>query len=302
MLGNVLSPRTDRSIGKALRLPAALLLFATGALYAANAPVTPAASPAALPSAIYASAPSGVPAVAAASQEVTATAMPAVFSRGAEGLSPKVLAKALDAVSAARARGISGKADRLTVIDYSLPSTQPRLWVLDLAQGKVLFHELVAHGAGSGDKYATRFSNVNDSRATSLGLFLTAGTYEGGNGYSLTLKGLDPGINDQAETRHIVMHGAWYVSEDHARQFGMIGRSWGCPALSQTVAPAVIDAIKGGSFLYAYAGSAPSAPTVMQASLSSSASHPAAKRGSKARKAAVRVAAQTVAATIGRAR
>jgi len=295
MLGKVLSLRTDRSIGKALRLPSALLLFATGALYAANAPMTPAASSAALPASIYAPAPSGVPAVAAASQERTATAVPAVFSRGAEGLSPKVLAKALDAVSAARARGISGKTDRLTVIDYSLPSTQPRLWVLDLSQGRVLFHELVAHGAGSGDKYATRFSNVENSRATSLGLFLTAGTYEGGNGYSLTLKGLDPGVNDQAEARHVVMHGAWYVSEDHARQFGMIGRSWGCPALPQTDAPAVIDAIKGGSFLYAYAGSAPSAPTVMQASLSSS--HPAAKRG-KARKAVARAAAQTVAATV----
>lgn len=302
MLGKVLSLRTDRSIGKALRLPCALLLFTTGALYAANAPSTPmpAASPAALPSAIYASAPSGVPAVAAASQESTAMAVPAVFSRGAEGLSPKVLAKALDAVSAARARGISGKTDRLTVIDYSLPSTQPRLWVLDLGQGKVLFHELVAHGAGSGDKFATHFSNVNDSRATSLGLFLTAGTYEGGNGYSLTLKGLDAGVNDQAETRHIVMHGAWYVSEDHARQFGMIGRSWGCPALSQTVAPAVIDAIKGGSFLYAYAGSAPSAPTVLRASLSSS-SRPAAKHG-KASRAVARAAAQTVTALVGKRR
>jgi hypothetical protein len=278
MLGKVLSLRTDRSIGKALRLPCTLLLFATGALYAANVPVTSAsaASPAALPTAIYAPAPSGVPAVAAASQETTATAVPAVLAQRAEGLSPKVLAKALDAVDAARARGISGKADRLTVIDYSLPSTQPRLWVLDLAKGKVLFHELVAHGAGSGDKYATHFSNVNNSRATSLGLFLTGGTYEGGNGYSLTLKGLDPGVNDQAETRHVVMHGAWYVSEDHARQFGMIGRSWGCPALPQADAPAVIDAIKGGSFVYAYAGSAPSAPTVMKASLSSS--HRAAKR------------------------
>src|SRR3954447_2999124 len=220
MLGKVLSPRTDRSIGKALRLPSALLIFASGALFAANAPMpSPAASKAALPAAIaaiYAPAPSGVPAVAAASQETTAMAVPAAFSRGAEGLSPKVLAKALDAVSTARARGISGKSDRLTVIDYSLPSTQPRLWVLDLAQGKVLFHQLVAHGAGSGDKYATRFSNVNDSRATSLGLFLTADTYEGGNGYSLKLKGLDAGVNDLAEARHIVMHGAWYVSSEHA--------------------------------------------------------------------------------------
>jgi hypothetical protein len=303
MLGKVLSLRTDRSIGKALRLPSALLIFASGALFAANAPMSPvpAASKAALPAAIYAPAPSGVPAVAAASQETTAMAVPAVLSQRAEGLSPNVLAKALDAVSAARARGISGKNDRLTVIDYSLPSTQPRLWVLDLAKGKVLFHELVAHGAGSGDKYATRFSNVNDSRATSLGLFLTADTYEGGNGYSLKLKGLDTGINDQAEARHIVMHGAWYVSEDHARQFGMIGRSWGCPALPQADAPAVIDAVKGGTFVYAYSGgSAPSAPTVMRASLSSS-SRPAAKRGRTTR-AVARAAARTVAATVSRSR
>jgi hypothetical protein len=195
------------------------------------------------------------------------TAVPAVLSQGVDGLSPRVLAMALDAVSSARDRGIAGKSHLLTVIDYSLPSTEPRLWVLDLARGKVLFHELVAHGAGSGEKFATRFSNVNDSRATSLGLFVTGETYEGGNGYSLKLKGLDEGLNDQAEARHIVMHGAWYVSTDHARQYGMLGRSWGCPALPQADAKPVIDAIKGGSFVFAYSAAA---PTVLRASLASS--------------------------------
>jgi hypothetical protein len=170
-----------------------------------------------------------------------------------QGLSPKVLAMALDAVSCAKARGASSsKDDLLTIIDYSLPSTAPRLWVLDLAHGKVLFHELVAHGAGSGDVYATRFSNTNESKQTSLGLFRTAGTYEGGNGYSLKLQGLDAGINDRAEERHIVMHGAWYVSPEHARQYGRLGRSWGCPALSQESAHRVIDTIKGGSYIYSY--------------------------------------------------
>jgi len=170
-----------------------------------------------------------------------------------KGLSPKVLAMALDAVSCAKARGASAsKDDLLTIIDYSLPSTEPRLWVLDLAHGKVLFHELVAHGAGSGDVYATRFSNTNDSRQTSLGLFRTAGTYEGGNGYSLKLQGLDAGINDRAEERHIVMHGAWYVSPEHARQHGRLGRSWGCPALSEKSAHRVIDTIKGGSYIFSY--------------------------------------------------
>jgi hypothetical protein len=124
--------------------------------------------------------------------------------------------------------------------------------VLDLARGEVLFHELVAHGSGSGDNYARRFSNVNDSRQTSLGLFLTGGTYEGGNGYSLKLRGLDAGVNDRAEARHIVMHGAWYVSPEHARSHGRLGRSWGCPALSLYSAATVIDTIKGGSFVFSY--------------------------------------------------
>ncbi|HSS76625.1 MAG TPA: murein L,D-transpeptidase catalytic domain family protein [Thermoanaerobaculia bacterium] len=202
-----------------------------------------------------------------ATAAVAATSVePAVLSQGTEGLSPRVLAMALDAVSSARDRGISGKGDLLTVIDYSLPSTEPRLWVLDLARGKVLFHELVAHGAGSGEKIATRFSNVNESRATSLGLFLTGETYDGGKGYSLKLKGLDDGINDRAEARHIVMHGAWYVSADHARQYGMLGRSWGCPALPQADAKPVIDTIKGGSFVFAYSAAA---QPVLRASLAS---------------------------------
>jgi hypothetical protein len=259
MMGKPTSVDTSIALGKALRLPSALLVLALAGLYSVNAPQTSTAQTVPQPT------PAVAP-VAAVAPESNATAVPAVFSssRKAQGLSPKVLRMALDAVSSARARGISGRDDRLTVIDYSLPSTQPRIWVLDLEQGKVLYHGLVAHGAGSGDKYASHFSNVNDSRATSLGLFLTGDTYEGGNGYSLKLRGLDPGVNDLAEMRHIVMHGAWYVSDDHARQFGMIGRSWGCPALAQTDAPAVIDTIKGGTFVYSYAASA--APSLLRAS------------------------------------
>jgi hypothetical protein len=181
-------------------------------------------------------------------------AVPAVFGKEIEGLSPKVLAMALDAMACAKAKGVSGSDELLTIIDYSLPSTERRLWVLDLKHGDVLFHELVAHGRGSGDNYATRFSNQNDSHQTSLGLYLTGGTYTGGNGYSMVLKGLDAGVNDLAETRHIVMHGAWYVSNDQIRSQGRLGRSWGCPALSQDMAPRVIDTIKGGTFVYSYSG------------------------------------------------
>ncbi len=177
----------------------------------------------------------------------------AVF-RQVQGLSQQALAMALDAVSCARSHGVAGKDGLLTIIDYSRPSTEPRLWVLDLARGRVLFHELVAHGAGSGDNYATRFSNLDDSRQTSLGLFLTRGTYEGGNGYSLKLQGLDAGVNDRAEERKIVMHGAWYVSPDQIQRYGRIGRSWGCPALPVESAHRVIDTIKDGSFVFSYSG------------------------------------------------
>ena len=242
-----------RSLGRVLTLPAILLTAIAASPFAKLAEV-PSAYAASVPEAIAAPVPE--PEIVTAAAPVTLSGTNA-FAHGVPGLSPKVLTMALDAVSSARARGISGRDDLLTVIDYSLPSTRPRLWVLDLAKGEVLFHELVAHGAGSGDNYATRFSNVKDSRQTSLGLFLTAGTYEGGNGYSLKLQGLDRGINDLAEERHIVMHGAWYVNPEHARGHGRIGRSWGCPALSEQVAPTVIDTIKGGSFIFSYSASDP---------------------------------------------
>jgi hypothetical protein len=182
-----------------------------------------------------------------------AAAWAADADAGSPRLSPRALAAALEAAAGARERGVAARQDLLTVIDYSLPSTAPRLWVLDLARHKVLFNELVAHGAGSGDNFATRFSNDLDSRQTSLGLFVTAGTYEGGNGYSLRLRGLQPGVNDRAEERNIVIHGAWYVSAEHASRYGRLGRSWGCPALPQEVAASVIDTIKEGSFVFAYA-------------------------------------------------
>ncbi|MES1242250.1 MAG: murein L,D-transpeptidase catalytic domain family protein [Acidobacteriota bacterium] len=244
----------ERSLRRRLHVPVLLLLatFALGSnvhltdVRAADAaqPVKPApARPV-----------KAAPAPAQAVPAVLTPAAPAVFAKDVEGLSPKVLAMALDAMACAKAKGVSGSDELLTIIDYSLPSTQPRLWVLDLKHGDVLFHELVAHGRGSGENYATRFSNLNDSHQSSLGLYLTGGTYTGGNGYSMVLKGLDAGVNDKAEARHIVMHGAWYVSNEQARSQGRLGRSWGCPALSQEMAPRVIDTIKGGTFVFSYAG------------------------------------------------
>jgi L,D-transpeptidase catalytic domain len=174
------------------------------------------------------------------------------LSESAPELHREVLRLALTAREEATKNGLARKADLLTVIDYSLPSTAKRLWVFDVATGKVLFNELVAHGKNTGDNYAHRFSNNDGSLQTSLGVFRTAGTYTGSNGYSLKLDGLEPGFNDKAARRAVVMHGAPYVSSEFASQHGRIGRSWGCPALSQAVAPKVIDTIKGGSLVVSY--------------------------------------------------
>jgi len=140
----------------------------------------------------------------------------------------------------------------LTIIDYRLPSTAPRLWVVDVPGQRVLFNELVAHGAASGDNYAAAFSNEPGSRRSSLGLFRTEDTYQGEHGVSLRLSGLEPGINDRAMERAIVMHGAPYVSRTVIAARGELGRSWGCPALEHGVERRVIDRIKGGTALFAY--------------------------------------------------
>jgi hypothetical protein len=165
---------------------------------------------------------------------------------------PTVFELALGAARCAIRSGAVDEPATLTVIDYSRPSTGRRLWVYDIQQRRLLFEELVAHGRGSGANFATRFSNQPDSHRTSLGLYVTGTTYVGRNGYSLRLEGLDEGFNDRARERAIVMHGAPYVSQAFARTHGRIGRSWGCPAVSDAVARDVIDAVKGGGLVFAY--------------------------------------------------
>jgi hypothetical protein len=185
----------------------------------------------------------------------TARAEPSLVEQlvaAAPAADPQVLSLATRAADCARRQGLLDGFRHLAVIDYSLPSTQPRLWVFDVAQGKLLFQELVAHGRNTGERLAERFSNVEGSKMSSLGLFQTAETYYGSNGYSLRLRGLDPGFNDNALARAIVMHGAPYVSEAIADRIGRIGRSWGCPALRPEVARTVIDTLKGGALLFAY--------------------------------------------------
>jgi hypothetical protein len=163
-----------------------------------------------------------------------------------------VFGLALRAANCAVRSGAVADPATLTVIDYSKPSTEKRLWVFDLRAREMLYEELVAHGQGSGGNLPTVFSNEPETHTTSLGLYVTDDTYVGKNGYSLRLDGLDRGFNDRARDRAIVMHGAPYVSERFAETQGRLGRSWGCPALREGVAREVIDRVKGGGLIFAY--------------------------------------------------
>jgi hypothetical protein len=141
----------------------------------------------------------------------------------------------------------------LSIIDFSLPSSKKRLFVIDMINGRLLFNTLVAHGRNSGALMATRFSNRTNSLMSSLGFYLTGDPFIGRNGYSLRLEGIERGWNDHANSRAIIMHPADYVSEEHIRQWGFLGRSEGCPAIPQELDQAIIDEIKGGSCLFLYA-------------------------------------------------
>lgn len=167
------------------------------------------------------------------------------------GLKSTVAELAYRAHLTAKQRGIT-HSNILTIIDYSLPSTSRRLWVLDLEHNKLLLNTVVTHGAQTGALYAKNFSNQPGTHKSSLGVFVTDTTYEGHNGFSLRLKGLERGFNEHAYSRSIVMHGAKYAEETASISGRGIGRSWGCPAVPAHLAKSVINTIKGGSVLVAY--------------------------------------------------
>ncbi|WDS37361.1 murein L,D-transpeptidase catalytic domain family protein [Pseudoxanthomonas sp.] len=219
----------------------ALAVLAAAAPVAARSPEAGAAnyksaSPLAPAPALNAAAPDGLP----------------DLSQLAPDADPDVLALGLSAMQCAQAHGTGSDAHRLAVIDYSRSSLTPRLWVFDLAQHKLLYKELVAHGQGSGGDLPNRFSNEDGTHASSLGLFFTRDTYQGKNGYSLRMDGLETGFNDAAMSRAIVMHGAPYVSAEAGKKIGRLGRSWGCPAVRTAMARPIIDVMKDGQFVFSY--------------------------------------------------
>jgi L,D-transpeptidase catalytic domain len=183
-------------------------------------------------------------------------AVPAPSVPALEAQVPRASHAALEAGLAAWRHAIGSgaipRADVLTVIDYSRPSTEPRLFVIDLASSRVLFREHVAHGRGSGEDATERFSNLSGSHMTSLGTFRAEDVYRGAHGVTLRLEGLEPGFNDRARERAIVLHGAAYVSAATIASQGRLGRSWGCPAVRPSVAKALIETIRDGSLLVAY--------------------------------------------------
>ena len=203
----------------------------------------------------------------AAAAGAAASALPVSVRGLTDGPREVVLKAAMSAYSKALKQGAVAREGLLTIIDYTLPSTEPRLWVVDLLKGQVLYRELVAHGRGTGDNIAKKFSNKPGSFMSSLGLFVTDESYMGQNGYSMRLRGLDKGINDHAYERAIVMHGADYVDEGVAQALGRLGRSLGCPAVRLDIAASLIDTIKDGTVMFAY-GNKPAAkrlPTVTRA-------------------------------------
>ena len=187
----------------------------------------------------------------------------AAFGRdGAAGLVDRLLASAPNATRNAVEAAVAAMqcaahhggevAQRLAVIDYSLPSSAKRLWIFDLENGSLVLEEFVAHGKASGNNFAETFSNRNGSNQSSLGLFVAAETYHGIHGYSLRLDGLEPGINDNARERAIVIHSADYVDPALVMLQGRIGRSLGCPAVRPEVGRMVVDNLKGGQYVFAW--------------------------------------------------
>ena len=168
------------------------------------------------------------------------------------GLNKDVFFKAFKGFEYLQSKGMLDKENLLTIVDYSQSSSKKRLYVIDVKAGKVLYNTYVSHGKRSGGEYATDFSNVIDSHKSSLGFIVTGKTYRGGSGFSLHLKGVEPGINDNVYKRSIVMHGSHYVNERRADE-NETGRSFGCPAVPYGQQFAIINKIKDGSCLFIWA-------------------------------------------------
>lgn len=181
----------------------------------------------------------------------TAAEIKEILTQQAPTLNPAVINKVLTTLECAHKYNVDLN-NILTVIDYALPSSEKRLWVFDLKAKKLLFHTYVSHGLNSGVILTQYFSNKNNSKASSMGVYKTEKSYVGRHGLSLQLNGLDSGFNDNAASRAVVMHGGWYVEEQFIKKYGRAGRSWGCPAVPDNLSKEIINTIKDESLFVAY--------------------------------------------------
>jgi len=166
------------------------------------------------------------------------------------GLTFPVFEKALTGYYNLKKSGRVSNSALLTIADFDQLSTKKRLYIIDLAQGNILLNTWVAHGQRSGEDQAVTFSNQNDSFTSSIGFYVTGEEYQGSHGRSLRLDGMDPGFNDNARLRSIVIHGAPYVSKGTIEALGRLGRSQGCPAVAPEFSDEVINTLGSGSVLF----------------------------------------------------
>ncbi len=184
-------------------------------------------------------------------QQLELRAIEDMLSDQAAQLGPAAKAYVLSAILCVKKKNIEYKAI-LTIIDYSKPSSEKRLWVFDLNEKKLLYKTHVSHGIKTGVLTSDMFSNTHNSKASSLGIFLTKQSYYGRHGLAMRLRGLEAGFNDHAGGRAIVMHGGWYMEEAFIKKYGRPGRSWGCPAIPKTLSKDIINTIKDDGLLISY--------------------------------------------------
>lgn len=174
------------------------------------------------------------------------------IERTGAGISEEVFLLALRGFSKLQASNKLSKDSILAIVDFSKSSKEKRLYIIDLRAQTLKFHSLVSHGRNSGEEFATDFSNQPNSHKSSLGFYITKSTYNGGNGFSLRLEGVEKGFNDLAEKRAIVVHGAPYAENPNAARNTYLGRSFGCPAVPMSIHKKIIKTLKEGNCLFIY--------------------------------------------------